>query len=152
MDFDEVKDSGERQEFSTGARRDIQKGKGRFDLLPPRALRRLAKHYENGAVKYGDNNWLKGMPLSRFLDSAGRHFANVLAGDLDEDHLTAIAWNILGIIELQERIEEGLLPAELNDLPYTLEHNRFKDKNPTTECTNINCHDADPKDRYLTEK
>ena len=29
-----IKDSGERKEFSTGAVRDIQEGKGRCDLLP----------------------------------------------------------------------------------------------------------------------
>lgn len=117
MDFDKVKDSGVRQEFSTGARRDTAVGKGRYDLLPTRAIRRLAKHYENGAVKYGDNNWLKGIPLKRMMDSAMRHIFKALEGQSDEDHLTAAAWNILGIIELQERIEEGLLPKELDDLP-----------------------------------
>ena len=30
----EIKDSGERREFETGAVRDIQEGKGRCDLLP----------------------------------------------------------------------------------------------------------------------
>lgn len=30
----EIKDSGERREFETGAVRDIQDGKGRCDLLP----------------------------------------------------------------------------------------------------------------------
>ena len=30
----EIKDSGERREFDTGAVRDIQEGKGRMDLLP----------------------------------------------------------------------------------------------------------------------
>jgi hypothetical protein len=52
-----VKDSGKRQEFSTGARRDISTGKGRFDLLPPYAITRLAQHFENGSLKYGDRNW-----------------------------------------------------------------------------------------------
>jgi len=117
MKYTKVKDSGKRQEFKTGAVRDIQTGKGRYDLLPPRALRRLAEHYENGAVKYGDNNWLKGIPLKRMMDSALRHIFKVLEGKTDEDHLTAAAWNIMGIIELQERIEEGLLPKELDDLP-----------------------------------
>ena len=117
MEFDKVKDSGERQQFNTGAVRDSQAGKGRYDLLPTRALRRLAKHYENGAVKYGDNNWLRGIPLKRMMDSAIRHMMKALEGQTDEDHLTAAAWNILGIVELQERIEEGLLPKELDDLP-----------------------------------
>jgi hypothetical protein len=115
--YDKVKDSGKRQEFQTGAVRDLQSGKGRYDLLPTRAIRRLAEHYENGAVKYGDNNWLKGMPLKRMMDSAIRHIFKALEGQTDEDHLTAAAWNILGVIELQERIEAGLLPKELDDLP-----------------------------------
>jgi len=35
-------DSGERQQFATGAVRDRQAGKGRFDLLPALAVTRLA--------------------------------------------------------------------------------------------------------------
>jgi hypothetical protein len=46
-DFNSVKDSGERQEFETGARRDTQEGKPRFGLIPPYPLRRLAMHYTN---------------------------------------------------------------------------------------------------------
>ena len=117
MEFKEVKDSGARQDFNTGARRDIATGKGRYDLLPTRAIRRLAEHYENGAKKYGDNNWLKGIPLKRMMESALRHCFKALEGKKDEDHLIAAAWNLLGIVELQERIEEGLLPKELDDLP-----------------------------------
>jgi hypothetical protein len=116
MKFESVKDSGKRQSFGTGAVRDIQSGKGRYDLLPPRALRRLAEHYENGARKYGDRNWEKGIPLSRMMDSAMRHIFKALQGLNDEDHLTAASWNLLGIVEILERIDEGLLPKELNDL------------------------------------
>ncbi len=71
--YDSVKDSGERREFSTGSVRDVRKGKGRFDLIPPCALLLLAQHYENGAVKYGDRNWEKGQPLSSYVDSMLRH-------------------------------------------------------------------------------
>lgn len=117
MKFTKVKDSGKRQKFDTGAVRDIQVGKGRFDLLPPRAIRRLAEHFENGAVKYGDRNWEKGIPNSRFIDSALRHLFKVLAGSIDEDHLTAAVWNIMCIIENLEKIDAGLLPKELDDLP-----------------------------------
>src|SRR3954470_1453827 len=59
-EFTAVKDSGQRQEFSTGAVRDTQTGKGFPHLLPSHALLRLAKHFENGAKKYGKNNWRKG--------------------------------------------------------------------------------------------
>jgi len=48
--FEKVMDSGKRQEFETGAVRDIQSGKGRYDLLPTRAMRRIAKHFENEKI------------------------------------------------------------------------------------------------------
>ena len=114
-----IEDSGKRQEFTTGAVRDTNEGKGRYDLLPPRAIKRLAQHYENGAKKYGDNNWLKGMPTKRMMESALRHAFEALQGMTNEDHLIAAAWNLLGIVELQERIKEGLLPPEIDDLAKT---------------------------------
>lgn len=116
-EFDKVKDSGERQEFGTGARRDTQNGKGRFDLLPPYAMHRLARHYENGGLKYSFRNWEKGIPLSRYLDSAQRHLNKALMGLQDEDHFVASAWNLMCLVETQKRIELGLLPKELDDLP-----------------------------------
>jgi hypothetical protein len=115
--FDSVKDSGERQNFDTGSVRDTNIGKGRFDLLPPYALMRLAQHYENGSRKYGDRNWELGQPLSRYMDSALRHMNKSLMGLEDEDHFCAAAWNILSIVETQVRIKLGLLPKELDDLP-----------------------------------
>lgn len=118
-----IKDSGERQEFETGAVRDTQTGKGRFDLLPPKAIRRLAQHYEGGAKKYGDRNWEKGMPLSRFLDSLIRHAFEILEGLHDEDHIIAVAWNALGFAETEERIRAGILPKELDDIGFVGEKN-----------------------------
>lgn len=114
-EFDKVLDSGERQEFSTGSRRDIQKGKGRFDLISAHGLMRLAKHYENGAVKYGDHNWSKGQPISRYLCSAFRHMVKYMGGCRDEDHLSAITWNIFCVIDHEERIARGLLDSAMDD-------------------------------------
>lgn len=101
----------------TGAVRDSRTGKGRYDLLPPRALRRLAEHFEAGASKYGERNWEKGQPLSVYLDSGLRHAIKVLEGLTDEDHAVAALWNLAAFIETRERISEGLLPADLDDLP-----------------------------------
>ena len=117
--FDKVKDSGERQNFGTGSVRDTNVGKGRFDLIAPFAMLRLAQHYENGAQKYGDRNWELGQPLSRYLDSAMRHLTKVIMGLEDEDHLCAATWNLMAVIETQKRIELGILPEELDDLPDT---------------------------------
>jgi len=101
-EFDHVKDSGSRREFPTGSVRDIRTGKGRFDLIPPLALERLARHYENGAVKYGDRNWERGQPISSYVDSMLRHCQNFLAGDRSEDHLSAVSWNAFAIIFTEE--------------------------------------------------
>ncbi len=115
--FDKVQDSGERTEFTSGAVRDRQDGKGRFDLFSPISLMRLAQHFENGAQKYKDRNWEKGMPLSRFFDSAVRHLYAFIGGSRDEDHLAAADWNIHCLIHTEAMIEAGKLPKELNDLP-----------------------------------
>lgn len=113
----ELKDSGKRQEYETGAQRDITDGKGRYDLLQVLALRRVAVVLQRGATKYSARNWEKGIPLSRFVDSALRHLMQYLEGRRDEDHAAQAAWNILGLIHTEEMIERGLLPASLNDLP-----------------------------------
>lgn len=111
-----IKDSGQRQTFASGSVRDIREGKGRFDLLPPRAIREVAQHFEGGAKKYGDRNWEKGQPLSRYMDSALRHAFLVLANEQDENHAAAAAWNLLCFLETRARIKAGTLPADLDDL------------------------------------
>lgn len=115
--YNEVKDSGERQEFATGSRRDTQEGKGRFVLISPIVAERDARHLENGAKKYGDRNWELGQPLSRFFDSAMRHLNKYLEGHRDEDHLAAARWNIGCVVHIETMIQRGMLPASLNDLP-----------------------------------
>ena len=120
-DYD-LQSTGEQQEFSTGAVRDRQLGKGRFDLLPAIAMLRIARHFEKGAVKYGDRNWEKGIPLSRYLDSALRHAFSFLEGKKDEDHLVAATWNLLAALETEARAGSGRLPADLVDIGPEIDH------------------------------
>ena len=117
MAIPKPKDSGERRKFDTGSQRDLRSGKGRFDLLPARAMKLLAQHFENGAEKYEARNWEKGQPLSVYMDSGMRHIFAHLEGKRDEPHLIAAAWNILCCIDTEARVNEGLLPPELADLP-----------------------------------
>ncbi len=112
-----IKDSGSKQVFVSGAQRDNREGKGRYDLIPNTALRRLALIYEAGAKKYGERNWEKGMPVSRFLDSALRHINQHIEGKRDEDHLAHAMWNIAGAIHMEEMVKRGKLDPELSDLP-----------------------------------
>lgn len=97
--------------FETGAQRSSGEGKGRYDLIPTRPVRRLAKHYEKGANAYGARNWEKGMPFSRLIDSAKRHIDQYLEGDRSEDHLAAVAWNVFALMHFEE------VKPELNDVP-----------------------------------
>lgn len=55
----------------------------------------IAKHFEDGAVKYGDRNWEKGIPLHCYIDSAVRHYFKFQRGDQDEPHNRAFLWNLL---------------------------------------------------------
>lgn len=99
-----ILDSGNRHQYDTGAVRDMQEGKGRCDLLPPLAILRLSKHFEGGAEKYGERNWEKGIPINSFIDSALRHMLKYMAGHEDEDHLVAVAWNVMCAMELEEKL------------------------------------------------
>lgn len=117
VDFSQVIDSGNRETFDTGSHRDTRTGKGRYDLLSPFVMERDAKHMENGAIKYGDRNWEKGQPFSRYLDSAIRHIQKYLTGHRDEDHLSAARWNLGALMHTEHMVQLGMLPEELNDLP-----------------------------------
>lgn len=135
----EIKDSGTRREFATGAVRDIQEGKGRCDLMPLQVVSKVmsgdqivsdianfkedyntkhlyvalhrfgrdyyeneyemllevAKHFEAGALKYGENNWQKGLPVNCYIDSALRHYLKFKRGDDDEPHSRSFVWNLM---------------------------------------------------------
>jgi hypothetical protein len=112
-----IKDSGKRRHFTTGSQRDVATGKGRMDLLPMRALLAVSKHFEAGAGKYQERNWEKGQPIHVLLNSGMRHVAEYLIGMRDEPHLEAACWNLLCALDTVLRIREGVLPAELWDVP-----------------------------------
>lgn len=111
-----TKDSGKREEFNTGAKRDTQEGKPRYDLMPIPALKRVADLYARGAIKYGENNYQKGMPFSRVYASLFRHLMQWREGDKSEDHIAAVAWNAFAIMMYEDLIENNKLPKELCDI------------------------------------
>lgn len=116
-----IKDSGERRQFNTGAVRDMADGKGDMVSVPWESILRLSKHYENGAKKYDRFNYRKGIPVSSFIDSACRHLAKYQCGWDDEDHLAAAAFNILGAMLMENHVPEMMdLPARIgkNTFPY----------------------------------
>lgn len=94
-------------------------GKMRFNLIPMDALVELARVYSVGALKYDDDNWLKGMSWKEMIDCADRHFGLWQMGlHRDKDtgchHLAMAAWNILGLLVYELR---GLGTDDRTKLP-----------------------------------
>ena len=96
----QVKDSGKRMEFDSGMVRDTTEGKTRYDLvLDGPMFTRWAEHLTKGAEKYAARNWMKASgdaELDRFRESALRHFVQWYYGQVDEDHASAVFFNING--------------------------------------------------------
>ncbi len=66
-----------------------------YDGFLPTMFLEVAKHFEDGAKKYGENNWQKGLPINCYIDSAVRHYIKWLRGDTDEPHDRAFVWNLM---------------------------------------------------------
>lgn len=62
---------------------------------PETMILEAAIHFEEGAKKYGENNWQKGLPVDCYLDSAIRHYLKYRRGDKDENHDRAFVWNLM---------------------------------------------------------
>jgi hypothetical protein len=99
------------RKFDSGAMRQPTAGNGRYDLIPPLVLRRIALIFEEGAEKYGDRNYEKGIPVSNFINHALIHLINYLSGDDSEDQLGKVVWNIMAAMHMQD------IHPELVDLP-----------------------------------
>lgn len=89
-------------------------------------LLEVSKHFEEGAKKYGDNNWRKGIPVHCYIDSAVRHYLKYRRGDTDEPHDRAFCWNLMCAIWTCEN------KPELNDYD-----ERNMENNDQTEKTEI---------------
>lgn len=88
---------------------------------PQTMLLEVAKHFEDGAKKYGENNWQKGIPVRCYIDSAVRHYLKYLRGDKDEPHDRAFCWNILCAIwtckhkpELNDYVVREEIPGQMD--------------------------------------
>lgn len=101
--------SSQKIEFATGAvRSNTVAGQKtfplRFALISPIGLRRLAETYGEGAAKYGDRNWEKGIPVSNLLDHAMAHINEYNNGDRSEDHLAHAAWGLFAVMHMEEKM------------------------------------------------
>lgn len=175
--MNDLKDSGERNTFETGAQRDPQSDTHRPDLVPASVINailtvnknidevsletiykdflafktgsqkslyicihrllcrvgddrsiysgiwELSKHYADGAGKYSERNWEKGLPIISFMKSAERHFLKALMLWDDEPHIVAALWNLVGLCWTLEQITWDRLPVDLDDRPQHMKGN-----------------------------
>lgn len=78
------------------------------DWDEPTMLLEVSKHMEEGAKKYGERNWEKGLPVDCFIDSAVRHYLKWRRGDDDERHDRAFCWNVMCCIwTIMHKSEKG---------------------------------------------
>lgn len=61
----------------------------------PQMVLEVSKHFEDGAKKYGERNWEKGIPAHCYVDSAIRHYLKWYWDLIDERHDRAFCWNLL---------------------------------------------------------
>ena len=93
---------------TTGAAGRADKGKLRYDLIPPHVIEQLAAVLTGGAVKYGPNNWRAdgGMAWTRCYASMMRHIQAWYQGeDTDPEsglsHLAHAMCNITFLMEYE---------------------------------------------------
>lgn len=94
----------------------FDQGKFRISILPGLAIEQVMAVGEMGSKKYGDFNYKKGMPVSKFINAAFRHIfiewwfkGNDLDNESGLHHLAHGSWNVLAALE------QMLLKPELDD-------------------------------------
>ena len=105
-DMKMAKGQGKMETNENGVKRESNKNRGRFDLIPYEALEELAKWYEAGAIKYGDRNWEKGVDVQDCTNRMIRHAIKAGNGFMDEGpfaHYAAVIWNAIAAITAIKR-------------------------------------------------
>lgn len=99
------------REFPSGAVRDLDNNKENYiESIPWLALRRYAFYMKSKESKYGKGNFKKGIPIESYEESLMRHIQKYISNkyengnfEKEEDHLSAILFNIFGMMFEEER-------------------------------------------------
>ncbi len=107
------------KEMMTAIRYD--EGKTDWSLMPFEAVEEINKVLEFGAKKYAPNNWKKGFPVNKVLNSCLRHLFSYMRGEkVDPEsglsHISHAACNLLFILYFLKYKEKysTFLPDEKN--------------------------------------
>lgn len=103
------------RKFESGAIRDNDETKEDYiETIPWRSMRRYARYMTSKKSRYGAGNFKKGIPIESYEQSLVRHLQKYLenkyeGGDCEkeEDHLSAMVFNVFGIMFEETRNENG---------------------------------------------
>lgn len=98
---------------------------GRFDLIPPLALRVVAEVMAQGALKYSEGNW-KRITTNEHINHALNHLNLLSLGDDSEAHLSH------AIVRLMMAYEIDQLGVQI-DASATKQENSNARKDPTNQ-------------------
>jgi len=98
------------RKFTSGAIRDNDETKEDYiETISWTAMKRYAQYMTGKKKKYGAGNFKKGIPQESYEQSLVRHLQKYLANkyeggtvEKEEDHLSAMLFNVFGIINEQE--------------------------------------------------
>jgi hypothetical protein len=98
------------RKFKSGAVRDSLDGKEDYiETISWTAMKRYAQYMTGKKEKYGTGNFKKGIDIESYEGSLARHWQKYIAnkyekGDVEvnEDHISAIVFNALGILHEEE--------------------------------------------------
>jgi len=99
------------REFNSGALRDDDTTKPDFiETISWTAFRKFGEYMTGKKKRYGQGNFKKGIPIESYEQSLVRHLQKYLENkyedgtcEVEEDHLSAMVFNIFGILHEQER-------------------------------------------------
>ena len=104
------KKTTEIRKFKSGAIRDNDDTKEDYiETISWTAMKRYAQYMTGKKSKYGAGNFKKGIPIESYEQSLVRHLQKYLANkyegglvEKEEDHLSAILFNVFGIIHEEQ--------------------------------------------------
>ena len=97
--------------FESGAIRDLDDTKEDYiETISWTAMKRYSQYMTGKKKKYGSGNFKKGIPVESYEQSLVRHLQKYLANkyengndEKNEDHLSAIIFNVFGIMHEEEQ-------------------------------------------------
>lgn len=103
--------SGKVRSFTSGAIRDSEESKEDYtETISWTAFKRYAQYMTSKKKQYGGGNFKKGIPIDSYERSLIRHLQKYMENkyeegvvETDTDHLSAIVFNVFGIMHEQER-------------------------------------------------